>query len=79
MTEAIITMSIAFEVQTRVGDKMRKPVAVAFRVIRQPSYPDGPPELACLQAEISSILIDGVDIIASRVAGEWAEKALADD
>ena len=58
---------------------MRKPVAVAFRVIRQPSYPDGPPELACLQAEISSILIDGVDIIASRVAGEWAEKALADD
>ena len=79
MTEAIITMSIAFEVQTRVGGEMRKPIAVAFKVMRQPSYPDGPPELACLQAEISSILIDGVDIIASRVAGEWAEKALAGD
>jgi len=72
-------MSIAFEVQTRVGGKMRQPIAVSFRVVRQPSYPSGPPELACLQAEISSILIDGVDIIASRVAGEWAEEALAGD
>ena len=79
MTEAIITMSIAFQVQTRVGDTMRKPIAVSIRDIRHPSYPDGPPELACLQAEISSILIDGIDIIASRVAGEWAEKALAGD
>jgi len=79
MTEATITMNIAFEVQTRVNGEMRQPTAVAFKVMRQSSYPSGPPELACLQAEISSILIDGVDIIASRVAGEWAEEALAGD